>query len=115
MKNLFTLGLGAALLAGSLNAPAQQRHPAPGYDLGSPQALASQLRTQLNTRAARLAAPTVTLQVSAAQAFTGQVNYRAPLAKTGEYLVGELAGVAGGTTASASSIRECGRRTARAR
>jgi hypothetical protein len=97
MKNLFTLGLGVALLAGSLNALAQQRRPAPSYDLGSSQALASQLRTQLATRAARLAAPAVTLQVSATQAFTGKVNYRAPLAKTGEYLVGELAGVAGGS------------------
>jgi hypothetical protein len=97
MKNLFTLGLAAALLAGSLNGSAQQRPLAPSYDLGSSQALASHLRTQLATRASRLASPTITLQVAAAQAFTGKVNYRASLANTGEYLVGELAGVAGGS------------------
>ena len=44
---------------------------------------------------ARRQAPTVTLRVSATQAFTGIVNYREDLAATGEHVVGEIQGVPG--------------------
>ncbi|RZL07568.1 MAG: hypothetical protein EOO62_16870, partial [Hymenobacter sp.] len=95
MKNLYAFGLSTALLLGGLTAPAQQRPAGPSYNLGSPQALVQQLEAQAAASAARRGAPTVTLRVSAGQAFTGQVNYRADLTKTGEYVVGEIQGVAG--------------------
>ena len=95
MKNLYVCGLSTALLLSGLAAQAQQRPDGPGYNLGIPQALVQQLETQVAASAARRAAPTVTLRVAADRAFTGQVNYRADLAQTGEYVVGEIQGVAG--------------------
>ncbi|MCR5886632.1 carbohydrate-binding protein [Hymenobacter sp. J193] len=96
MKKNYSYGLSAALLLGSLSAQAQQPRPAgPAYSLGSSQALVRQLESQTAGTARRQTAPTVALRVSATQTFTGKVNYREDLATTGEYLVGEVQGVAG--------------------
>jgi hypothetical protein len=97
MNKIYSYGLRAAMLFGGLAAQAQtQPVAAPtGYALGSTQALVRQLETQVAAGAAQRTTPTVTLRVSASQAFTGQVNYREDLAATGEYVVGELAGQAG--------------------
>ncbi|WP_205619289.1 GEVED domain-containing protein [Hymenobacter aerophilus] len=82
-----------ALLAGSA-AQAQNRPAGPAYPLGSPQKLVRQLETQVAADLAqRQPQPRVTLRVAADRTFTGQVNYREDLASTGEYLIGELAGV----------------------
>ncbi|RAK69328.1 carbohydrate-binding protein [Hymenobacter edaphi] len=91
MKQLFLSVLGgAALLTSALPARAQLRPDGPRYELGRPQDLVRQLEAQV---AARGAAPTVTLRVSAGQAYTGVVNYREELGGTGEYLVGSIQGL----------------------
>ncbi|RSK44233.1 carbohydrate-binding protein [Hymenobacter perfusus] len=90
MKRLYSYGIGTALLLGSLPALAQNRPAGPAYSLGSSQALVQQLETQVAADAARRQRPTVALRVSAATAFTGKVNFRQDLSKTGEYVVGEI-------------------------
>ncbi|WP_052732629.1 GEVED domain-containing protein [Hymenobacter terrenus] len=94
MKILQSFGLSAALLLAGLGAQAQQRPAGPSYPLGTSQALVRQLETQVDA-SARRGGTTVTLPVSATTAFTGKVNHREDLAATGEYVVGEIAGVAG--------------------
>ncbi|MDO7876963.1 carbohydrate-binding protein [Hymenobacter sp. ASUV-10] len=98
MKSLYSYGLSAALLLSGLGAQAQQGRPvnpvgAASYPLGTTQALARQLETQVG--AAQRSAPTVMLRVSPTQAFTGKVNYHDALSATSEYVVGEIPGVAG--------------------
>ncbi|MCI1186753.1 carbohydrate-binding protein [Hymenobacter sp. DH14] len=98
MNKLYANGLTAALLLVGLSAAhAQGQRPAdgPGYDLGTRQELVQQLETQVAAGLAQRTAPTVTLRVAASQAFSGRVNYREDLTKTGEYVVGDLAGVPG--------------------
>ena len=98
MNKLYANGLTAALLLAGLSAArAQGQRPADGprYDLGTHQELVRQLETQVATGLAQRTTPTVTLRVAAGQAFAGRVNYREDLAKTGEYVVGDLAGVPG--------------------
>ncbi|MBO2011826.1 carbohydrate-binding protein [Hymenobacter negativus] len=98
MKTFYSAGLSAALLLGGLNsvqAQSQRLSGPGGYALGTAQALVQQLENQVATGAARRTTPTVTLRVAASQAFTGQVNYREDLTKTGEYVVGEIQGVPG--------------------
>ena len=87
--------MSAALLLCGLSGRAQNRPTAPGYPLGTSQALVQQLENQVAASARRGGGSTVTLRVSATTAFTGQVNYREDLAATGEYVVGEIAGVPG--------------------
>ncbi len=98
MNKLYASGLSTALfLAGLGTALAQGQRPAdgPAYPLGTSQALVRQLETQVAAGLANRTPATVTLRVSPNLAFAGRVNYREDLAKTGEYVVGELAGVAG--------------------
>ncbi|WP_310394666.1 carbohydrate-binding protein [Hymenobacter sp.] len=96
MKAFYTCGLGAALLLPGLNAQAQdQRLAGPAYPLGTSQALVQQFEAQAAKSTAQRTAPTVTLRVSATQAFAGRVNYREDLSATGEYVIGEIQGVAG--------------------
>ena len=94
MNKLYAYGLGATLLLGGVTATAQNRPAGPAYELGSPQTLVRQLESQVAADVARRQPkPRVTLRVAADKTFTGQVNYREDLASSGEYLIGELAGV----------------------
>ena len=95
MKKLYSYGLSMALLCSGFYAQAQKGVNAPGFSLGTSQALVRQLETQAAASTAQRVAPTVTLRVSATQAFTGKVNYRRDLSTTGEYLVGEIQNVPG--------------------
>ncbi|GAA4056080.1 hypothetical protein GCM10022409_49210 [Hymenobacter glaciei] len=98
MNKLYATGLTAALiLAGLSPALAQGQRPAEGsgYDLGTRQELVRQLETQVAAGLAQRTTPAVTLRVAAGKAFSGQVNYREDLDKSGEYVVGNLAGVPG--------------------
>ena len=95
MKKVYSHGLSALLLLGSLSALAQHRPAGPTYSLGTNLGFVRELETQVATSTARRQAPTVTLRVSATQAFTGKVNYREDLAATGEFVVGEIQGVPG--------------------
>ena len=96
MNKLYAYGLGAALLLGPSASFAQNRPAGPVYQLGSARNLVQQFETQVATDLAqRQPKPRVTLRVAADKTFTGQVNYREDLASSGEYLVGELAGVPG--------------------
>ena len=95
MKKSYFHGLSALLLLGSLSALAQHRPASPTYSLGTTQGFVRELESQVAAGAARRQAPTVTLRVSATQAFTGKVNYREDLAATGEFVVGEIQGVPG--------------------
>ena len=95
MKKLYSYALAAALLLGGLRAAAQPRPtPGPGFRLGSSQALVRELETQVQARAGL---PTVSLRVGPHTTYLGRVNYRQDLAATGEYVVGELPNVPGGS------------------
>ncbi len=95
MKKLYSYALAAALLLGGLRAAAQPRPtPGPGFRLGSSQTLMRELETQVQARAGQ---PTVSLRVGPHTAYLGRVNYRQDLAATGEYVVGELPNVPGGS------------------
>ncbi len=95
MKKAYSHGLSALLLLGSLGALAQHRPAGPTYSLGTNLGFVRELETQVAASTARRQEPTVTLRVSATQAFTGKVNYREDLAATGEFVVGEIQGVPG--------------------
>lgn len=95
MKKSYSHGLSALLLLGSLSALAQHRPAGPTYSLGTSQGFVRELETQVAAGTAQRQASTVTLRVSATQAFTGTVNYREDLATTGEFVVGEIQGVPG--------------------
>jgi len=95
MKTLYSLGLGTALLLSGLAAHAQHRPAGPAFSLGSSHRLVQQLETQVAVGTAQRTAPVVSLPVSATQAFNGKVNYREDLTKTGEFVQGEIQGVAG--------------------
>ncbi|WP_052732542.1 carbohydrate-binding protein [Hymenobacter terrenus] len=95
MKKKYQYGLSTALLLMGLGAQAQNRPDGQPYSLGTAQSLLRQLEPQVTTGAAQRSIPTVMLRVSAAEAFTGKVNYRQDLSKTGEYVVGEIQGVPG--------------------
>ena len=86
MKKLYRYGLSAALLASAFSTHAQNRLLDSAYPLGNRQTLVRQLQADLATDLVRRATPTVELRVAADQAFTGQVNYRQDLAKTGALL-----------------------------
>ncbi|WP_185816982.1 carbohydrate-binding protein [Hymenobacter metallilatus] len=93
MKKLYSYGMGAALLLSGLAAPAQNRPAAPAFSLGSRQALVRQLQAQVAADIAQRAVPTVELRVAASQIFSGKVNHRQDLGKTGALLAGEIQGV----------------------
>ncbi|MDQ2772590.1 MAG: carbohydrate-binding protein [Bacteroidota bacterium] len=98
MNKLYAGGLSTALLfSGVGGAFAQAQRPAdgPAYPLGTSQTLVRQLETQVAAGLANRTPATVTLRVSPTRAFAGRVSYREDLAKTGEYVVGDIAGVAG--------------------
>jgi uncharacterized protein YdeI (BOF family) len=97
MKNKYLYALSTLLLSGSLTGSgwAQSRAGQAGYSLGPSQALVRQLEAQVATAASQRAIPTVTLRVSATQAFAGKVNYREDLTASGEYVVGEIQNVPG--------------------
>ncbi|WP_052732441.1 RICIN domain-containing protein [Hymenobacter terrenus] len=95
MKKKYQFGLGVAMLFVGLGAQAQNQPDGPSYFLGTSQTLVKQLEAQKVTGTAQRGGSTVTLRVSAAQTFTGKVNYRQDLSKTGEYVVGEIQDVPG--------------------
>jgi len=95
MQKLYSYGLSTALLLGVFGAQAQNKPAGPAFALGTSQALVQQLENQVNKAATTRGKSTVTLRVSEAQAFTGQVNFRDALSKTGEYLNGEIPGLPG--------------------
>ena len=98
MNKLYACGLSTAILftgVGGAFAQGQRLADGPAYSLGTSQALVRQLETQVAAGLAQRTPATVTLRVSPTLAFAGRVNYREDLAKTGEYVVGDIAGVAG--------------------
>ena len=107
LQKLAASALGFTLLLAGPRAEAQTKPARPGFVLGTTQAVVKELEAA--TTAATTAAahqgnkpgkpgkPTVTLRVGPDKAFTGQVNYRQDLAATGEYVVGELPNVPGGS------------------
>ncbi len=98
MKTLYACGLSTALLFSAVGgALAQSQRPidGPAFALGTTQELVRQLETQQAAGAAQRGPAAVALRVGPSLSFAGQVNYREDLGKTGEYVVGNIAGSAG--------------------
>lgn len=103
-KQRFSPWLALLLLLAGRPSPAQsQPAPAP-FALGTPRTLVQQLRAQLagpaqqsNSPGEPAAKPTVALQVSPTETFTGQVNYQQALGEDGLYVVGQVLGVPDGS------------------